>query len=80
MDDSLKKQVVNSNKYKYFKELKNKYTGFLRITCHNLLKHLLNQYGNITTPYLKANNQRMNDPNETPFPIENYFEHVNYCI
>ena len=52
MDEALKNQVIYTSKYTYLKELKNNYTSFLRVTCHDLLEHLLDRYGKITTAYL----------------------------
>ena len=57
MDESLKNQVINSVKYTYLKELKNKHTGFLGVMFRNLLKHLINRYGKIVAVDLKSNNQ-----------------------
>ena len=42
MDEVLKNQVNDTIKYMCLKELNNKYTGFLGVTCRNLLENLLN--------------------------------------
>ena len=80
MDESLKNQVINSVKYTYLKELKNKHTGFLGVMFRNLLKHLINRYGKIVAVDLKSNNQWMNEPIESYQPIEKYFEWTENCI
>ena len=41
MHEALKNQVIDTIEYMYLKELKNKYTGFLGVLCHDLFDHLL---------------------------------------
>ena len=60
MDKSLNNEVTESVKDTYFKELNNKYTGFLGVTCRDILDRLLDVYRKIMTAYLEANNQKMN--------------------
>ena len=57
MNEALKNQVINSVEDTYLKGLKKKYTGFLVVTCRNLLEHLVDRYGKIMTTDLKSNNQ-----------------------
>ena len=42
MYKEFKNQVIDSTKDNYLKELKNKYTGFIVVMCHNILEHLIN--------------------------------------
>ena len=56
MDEAFKNKVIETAKDTYIKELKNKYTLFLGVTCRDLLDHLTNRYGKITTMDLKVNN------------------------
>ena len=56
MDESLKNQAINAIEDIYLKGLKNKYTGFLGVTCHDLLEHLTDKYEKTTTSDIKANN------------------------
>ena len=60
--------------------IKNNYTGFLRVTCRNLFKHLLDPYEKITTVDIKANNQIMNDTIYISFTINKLFECISNCI
>ena len=48
MEDALKSIIIDAVNEAYIRELRNKYTGYLGITAHNLLDHLLNCYGKIT--------------------------------
>ena len=55
-DRAIKNQVIDTVKDMYLKELNNEYTGFLGVTCHDLLKHLINRYMNIMTTELESKN------------------------
>ena len=57
MDEALKNQDINSIKNIYLKEFKNRYTGFLGVTCHDFPEHLINQYIKITTADLESKSQ-----------------------
>ena len=60
MGEALKNQVINTIKYTYTKELKNKYTVFLGITRRDLIKHLIYRYGKMKTVDLDMKNLQMN--------------------
>ena len=62
MDNALKGQIIDTIKDIYLFELRNKYTGYLGVTTRDLLDHLIDQYGKITTADLEANKSRMNEP------------------
>ena len=72
VDESLKNQVIDTSEDTYLKELKNKYTIFLRVTCNNILEHIINRYGNITTTDIEFNNQQMNKPITLSLPINKH--------
>ena len=61
MDEAIKNQAIDSTKDTYLKESNNKYTGFLGVTFHDLLEHLLDCYWKITTVDLESNNKKMNE-------------------
>ena len=73
MDEAIKKHVTNSIKDTYLKEFKNKYNWFLRVMCRNLIKHLLNCYGEIMTTDLEAKNNQMNNTVDSSLLIAKYF-------
>ena len=80
MDKALKNKVFNAFEDTYLKELKNKYTRFLGVTCRDLLDYLLDRYGKITTADLKDNNIQINETIELFLLIENIFECINKCF
>ena len=80
MDETLKNQIVETAKDTYLKELNNKYTSILGVTCRDLLEHLLDCYGNITTADFEYKNQQMNEPIDLSFPIDKYFEQIDECV
>ena len=78
MYEALKNQSIDTAKYTYLKELKNKYTNILEVTCCNLLNRVLDRYGKIAPAYIEDNNQRMNEPIDSSLRIEKYFERIYY--
>ena len=60
--EALKNQSIDTAEHKYLKELQNKYSGFLRVMFHDLIKNLLNQYMNTMSAGLENNNHQMNYP------------------
>ena len=72
----LNNQVIKSVEDTYLNEFNNKYTRFLRVTCRNILEHLVNLYRKIITIDLEANNQQMNEPIYSSLKIGNYFERI----
>jgi hypothetical protein len=45
MDDTLKAQIIHMINDTYLCELCYKYTGYLRVSMHDLINHLIDQYG-----------------------------------
>ena len=80
MDEDIKNQSIYTVEDTYIKELKNKYTRFLIVTCRYLPENLLDQYVNITIMDLKYNNQWMNELIDTSLTIDKWFERINDCI
>ena len=70
MDEDIKNQSIYTVEDTYIKELKNKYTRFLIVTCRYLPENLLDQYVNITIMDLKYNNQWMNELIDTSLTID----------
>ena len=57
--------------------MKSKYTIFVRVTFHNILDNLLDQYIKIMTLDLEDNNHWMNKPIDSSLPINKYFGIIN---
>ena len=70
MDQAFKNPFIDSINDTYLKELKNKYTGFVGVTCRDIPKNLLELYKNITTEDLKANYQKMNETIDASLVID----------
>jgi hypothetical protein len=62
MDGALKTQVINTIQDTYLSEMRNKYTGYLGVTTHDLLDHLLDRYGKITPADIEDCKRRINEP------------------
>jgi hypothetical protein len=77
MDDDLKGQVIDTVEDPHLCEMKNKCTGYLGVTTRNLLDHLLDRYGKISSVDLKNNNTRMNEPIDSSQPIVIYFKRID---
>ena len=80
MYESLNNQVIETVKETYLNQLKNKYTRFLRLTSHNILEHLTDGYGKITTVDIESNNKKINYPINLSLMINKYFSQINSCV
>jgi hypothetical protein len=80
MDDALKAQVIDTVDSPYLSELRNKYTGYLGISTRDLLDHLLDRYGKITSADITKCRQRMEEPLDTTEPIDVYFQKIDDCV
>ena len=74
MDDALKGQIIDTIKDTHLCELRNKYTGYLGVATRDLLHHLIDRYGKITTADVEANKSRMNEPIDITHTIDVFFK------
>eukprot|EP00957_Ditylum_brightwellii_P002366 181241-Ditylum_brightwellii.AAC.1 len=58
MQELLKAQIQEAVDDVYIRQLTNKYTGYLGVSICDLLDHLLDQYGKITTVDIASNNEQ----------------------
>ena len=70
MGELLNNQVIDTVKYMYLNELKNKYNRFLGVTCCDILEYLHSQYEKIRTVDLDANNKWMNEAIDVSLLLE----------
>ena len=63
----------------YLCKMRKKYTRYLGISTRDLLNHLINQYGKITTADLEANKSRMNEPINITQTIDVFFKRIDDC-
>ena len=55
IDAALKKQILDATEVTYITSLKNRTTGFARVTTRQIIEHLYNNYGHITVKTLTEN-------------------------
>ena len=80
MEDSLKSLIIDSVDYVYIGKLRNKYTGYLGITAHNILDHLLDWYGKFTPADVEECKKQMNEPMDCTQPIDLYCKRINDTV
>jgi hypothetical protein len=80
MNDALKAQVVDTMDDTYINELRNKCTGYLRLSTCDLFDHLLNRYGKITPADIADCKRRINEALDSTPPIHVYFQTIDECI
>ena len=74
---ALKKQILDATEATYITSLKDRTTGFVRVTTHQIIKHLYTNYGRITVETLMENEPRMKQPWDATTPIELLFEQID---
>ena len=77
VDAALKKQILDATDVTYITSLKDRTTGFARVTTRQLIEHLYNNYGRITVETLTDNEARMKQPWDVTTPIELLFEQID---
>jgi hypothetical protein len=80
MEDALKAQVIDTIASPYISEMRNKYTGYLGVSTRDLLDHLLDRYGRITSADITKCKQRMEEPIDSTEPIDVYFQKIDECV
>eukprot|EP00957_Ditylum_brightwellii_P027887 2107239-Ditylum_brightwellii.AAC.1 len=76
VDRVLKQQIEAAVDKKYLEELSEPLVGYMNISAMDMINHLVDQYGNITSSGVKENKEKMNKPMDIDEPINIYF----YCI
>ena len=80
MDNALKLIIVESVNPLYIQELSHQYTGFLGVTTHDIITHLLTQYRKITAADLDMNRKTMSEPYDPSLPIDVFFKRIDDAI
>ena len=80
MDDALKTQLLDAVEDPYVSELRNRYTGYMGVTSHDLLDHLMDRYSNITAANIKANEARINETFDHSRPINVFFQRIDDAV
>ena len=80
MDDTLNTQLLDAVEDPYVSELRNWYTGYIGETTRDQLDHLMYQYGNITSAYIKYNEARINEAFYHSRPIDVFFQRIDDAV
>ena len=62
MDLALKALIIEAVDAVHLEEKRDRYSGFLTVTARDLMTHLIQTYGKITTLELMANRHKMDEP------------------
>eukprot|EP00978_Attheya_sp_CCMP212_P003485 scaffold7201_cov51-Attheya_sp.AAC.2 len=80
-NNACKKQVLKAVDETYTIELNNRYTGYLGVSTHDILDHLLLNHGKITlSTNLKTNQDTFQAAMNPSQPIAIYFKTIDNCI
>ena len=74
MDLALKAIIIEAVDKVYLEEKIDRYTVFFKVTAQDMITHLLQRYGKITTLDLMNNRRKMNEPMDPSEPIDVYFK------
>ena len=64
----------------HYRVLRNRSTGYVAVTCLELLTHLYATYGNIIPDVLARNDNRLKVLYDVSFPIETMYDQVEGAI
>ena len=73
----MKRQILDATKETYITSLKDRTTGFARVTMRHIIEHLYTNYGRITVEMFTENKTKMKQPWDVTTPIELLFAQIN---
>ena len=79
-DKTLKQQLLAAIDDIYYRSLRNRITGYANVTTLTILRHLYDNYGNISPTDLIDNDNRMKAPYDPTQPIELLFDQFDDAI
>ena len=77
---ALKNQLLGAFDNNYFLSIYNQATGYEESTVLQLLQHLYNNYGQLTSTQLTANDEEMRANYDPTTPIEKYIALIEKCM
>jgi hypothetical protein len=80
MNDALKIQIIDTVANTYIGELRNRYTGYMGVAPRDLIDHLLERYGRITTSDITNCITRIEAQMDPTQPIDVYFQTIDDCV
>jgi hypothetical protein len=75
----LKKQIISVFEPMYLDILNDNMVGYVNISARDMLDHLFETYGNITTVDLKINFEHMRRAWDPQQPVESLFKQIQDC-
>lgn len=79
METKLKAQILAAVKTEYLAAIEDSELSFAPVTCKQLLQHLLDEYGTITSADITKNLEVLNAPWNTEQPIRQLWERLKEC-
>jgi hypothetical protein len=76
---TLKKQIINVFELMYLDILNDNMVGYANISAREMLDHLFETYGNITTVDLEINFEHMRRALDPQQPVESLFKQIQDC-
>ena len=80
MDKALNQQFLRAIEDIYVRALREKYVGYGKLTCMEVIDHLKANYYKITPADLKHNTARMNAPHNIYEPFESIIKQIETSI
>jgi hypothetical protein len=77
---ALRRQIIESVEENYIKALRNKYTRYSSLSPSDLLKHLFDNYGKVTSEDIVQNENRLNEPWDGAEAFENIIDRIDECV
>jgi hypothetical protein len=74
---ALRQQIIESVEENYIKALRNKYTRYASLSPSDLLKHLFDNYGKVTSEDIVQNENRLNEPWDGAEAFENIIDRID---
>ena len=79
-DQALQQQLIEVFDEEYLRGLRNMHTGYVGVATQQILTHLYDNYGIITTVDIEDNDTRMREPHNLTFPIETLFHQIELAV
>jgi hypothetical protein len=76
VDAALRQQLIGAVERLYLRTLQHRHTGFANVTTRQLIRHLLDTYGNITPTDLGNNDEKFKTACDPAQPIEALFSQI----
>jgi hypothetical protein len=79
VQQALKKRIISLFEPMYLEILSDNMVGYINISARDMLDHLFDTYGNITSVYLEINFEHMRQAWDPQQRVETLFEQIQDC-